>query len=144
MQHLLPLSGNHLYMHNLRHFFSRELMQRSMMPWYRCGQGCKHFPRSLCSWEFYKVFGWGSLSSGSLVLAGLSMVLRPYSPPRWFPLEDSGQERPSFTGCGHNIPPPARDLEALGLASEGNQFLNVHLSAKVVETILNSKSPLHK
>lgn len=38
---------------------------------------------------------------------------------------------------GLNISPSDGDLKTLGLAPEGDQFLNAGLSAEVVETILN-------
>ncbi|KAK3573440.1 hypothetical protein QTP86_024649 [Hemibagrus guttatus] len=44
-------------------------------------------------------------------------------------------------GARGDSPPPPRDVEALGLAPEGDQFLEAGLSSEVVETLLNARAP---
>lgn len=85
--------------------------------------------------------GWGSPPLNSLILACTSVVFGPVSSPRWSSVVDSSQEGPPIASQGHNISPPAGDVETLSPASEGDQFLNAGLSTKLVETILNSRAP---
>ncbi|XP_026116256.1 uncharacterized protein LOC113094840 [Carassius auratus] len=80
-------------------------------------------------------------TSRSSTLAESNLVCGPDSSPRRFSLGDPDQERPSISGKGHYISPPARDLEALGVASEGAQLIESGLSTEVVETILSSRAP---
>ncbi|XP_026100385.1 uncharacterized protein LOC113071237 [Carassius auratus] len=80
-------------------------------------------------------------TSRSSTLAESNLVCGPDSSPRRFSLGDPDQERPSISGRGHYISPPARDLEALGVASEGAQLIESGLSTEVVETILSSRAP---
>ncbi|KAK3542105.1 hypothetical protein QTP86_014357, partial [Hemibagrus guttatus] len=56
-------------------------------------------------------------------------------------LGDSQQGRPTLSGASGDSAPPPRDVEALGLAPEGDQFLEAGLSSEVVETLLNAKAP---
>ncbi|KAK3542013.1 hypothetical protein QTP86_010323, partial [Hemibagrus guttatus] len=79
-------------------------------------------------------------SSGS-PLACSSLFLGPCLPPRQHSLGDSHQGRSTLSGIRGDSPPPPRDVEALGLAPEGDQFLEAGLSSEVVETLLNAKAP---
>ncbi|KAK3512511.1 hypothetical protein QTP70_015661 [Hemibagrus guttatus] len=47
----------------------------------------------------------------------------------------------SLSGARGNHTPLPRDVEALGLATEGNQFPEAGLSSEVVETPLNARAP---
>ncbi|XDV39759.1 hypothetical protein PO909_008949 [Leuciscus waleckii] len=77
----------------------------------------------------------------STALAESNLVCGPDSSLRRASLGDPDQERPSVSGRGHNISPPTRDLETLGLAPEGAQLIESGLSTEVVETILSSRAP---
>lgn len=54
---------------------------------------------------------------------------------------DSRQKGPSFRGRGLNPSPLPGLVETVGLAPEVDQLLNLGLSTKVVETILNFRTP---
>jgi len=81
------------------------------------------------------------LTTSSSVLAGPSMVFGFHGSSIRPSLANPDQEGPFFPGRGHNISPSAGAMEALGLALEGDQFLNTGLSTEIVETILNSRAP---
>ncbi|KAL0163874.1 hypothetical protein M9458_039627, partial [Cirrhinus mrigala] len=72
--------------------------------------------------------GRGQCTISSPVLAGPSMVLGPDISPRRLSMGDSRG--------GHHPSPPPRAVEAVGVASEGAQFIASGLSTEVVETIL--------
>lgn len=65
--------------------------------------------------------GRGSSAASSPILASLSIVLGSNVSTRWLYLGESHQEGPPVTGWGHNLSPPARDMEAMSLAPEGDQ-----------------------
>ncbi|KAI2646068.1 Transposon Ty3-G Gag-Pol polyprotein [Labeo rohita] len=85
--------------------------------------------------------GRGVPPSSSPVLAGPSMVLGPDFSSRRLSLGDSRQEKSPLTGRGLHSSPPARAVEALGVASEGAHLVASGLSTEVVETILQSRAP---
>lgn len=83
---------------------------------------------------------------------GVSLLLvAPFWPARvWFSnlivhLDGTHGRFPSggtfYRRPGDNIPPSARVMKTVGLAPEGDQFINAALSTEVVETILNSTAP---
>ncbi len=83
--------------------------------------------------------GRGQSTSGSTVLAGPSMVLRPDFSPQRLSMGDSRQERSPLTSGG--LSPPPGDVEVLGVAPVGAQLIASGLSTEVVETILQSRAP---
>jgi len=62
------------------------------------------------------------------------MALRPYISPGSLCVGDSNQEGPSLPGSEHNLSFPSQDMEAVGLAPEGYQFIDLGLSTEVTET----------
>ncbi|KAK3556184.1 hypothetical protein QTP70_005577 [Hemibagrus guttatus] len=74
-------------------------------------------------------------------LASLSLVRGPCLPSRRHSLGDSHQGKSPLSGARGNSPPPPGDMEALGVAPEGDQFLEAGLSSEVVETLLNARAP---
>lgn len=80
-------------------------------------------------------------TSGCPEMADTSMVLGYNITPHSSAMADSSEEGSIVSGGGHNLPPSPRVVEAVGLASEGVQYLNAGLSAEVVETILSSRAP---
>jgi hypothetical protein len=73
-------------------------------------------------------------------LAEQSMVFRDNGSPQRLALGDSGEEGPSVSGAGHNIPPQARPVEPACLAPDGHQLRDTGLSPDVIETILNARA----
>ncbi len=51
------------------------------------------------------------------------------------------QEGPSVPSRGLEISPPTRNVETVGLASEGAELIDSGLSTEVVETILHFRAP---
>ncbi|KAL0201376.1 hypothetical protein M9458_004563, partial [Cirrhinus mrigala] len=84
---------------------------------------CMPFPRSLCSWEYWR---------DSPVLAGPGMVLGPDFPSRQLSMGDSRG--------GHHPPPPPGAVEVVGVAPEGAHLIASGLSTEVVKTILQSRA----
>ncbi len=82
--------------------------------------------------------GWGPSIASSPVLAGPSVVLGHYFPPRRLYMGDSRQDGSPLTGGGYEPSPPP---EAVEVASEGAQLIVSGLSTEVVETILQSRAP---
>ncbi|XP_053089198.1 uncharacterized protein LOC117597041 [Pangasianodon hypophthalmus] len=76
-----------------------------------------------------------------LVAPFWSMVLGPDFPSRRLSMGDSRQEGSPLTGGGRHLPPPPGVVEAVSVASEGAQLVASGLSAEVVETILQSRTP---
>ncbi len=85
--------------------------------------------------------GRGPSAAGIPILAGPSMGLGPDFPSRRLSMGDSCQEGSPLTGGGHHFPSPPRVVEAVGVAPEGAQLKASSLSAVVVETILQSRTP---
>ncbi|XP_067292683.1 receptor-type tyrosine-protein phosphatase eta [Pseudorasbora parva] len=56
-------------------------------------------------------------------------------------MADSSEEGSPVSGGGVDFPPPAGDMEPLGLAPEGARYLEAGLSAEMVETLLSSRAP---
>ena len=90
----------------------------------------------------------GSLGAGgdqpifsSTPLAEPGMVLGHYSTAGRPSVAGPSEEGSAVAGRGHNISPPARVVEPLGLAPEGARYLEAGLSADVVETLLSSRAP---
>jgi hypothetical protein len=77
----------------------------------------------------------------STPLADPDMVLGHCSTARRPPMAGPSEEGSAVSGRGHNISPPARAVEPLGLAPEGARYLEAGLSAGVVETLLSSRAP---
>lgn len=75
-----------------------------------------------------------------LLVAGPSLALEPNVSPGRLSFGNSNQERPSVPGAGVDSPPQARDLEAVGLASNGYQLKDSILSTEFVDTILNARA----
>ncbi|KAI2668821.1 Transposon Ty3-G Gag-Pol polyprotein [Labeo rohita] len=74
-------------------------------------------------------------------LAEQSMVLGDNISPRRLAVGDSGEEGPSVSGGGNDIPSQARSVESSRLAPEGNQLRDTGLSPAVIETILSARAP---
>ncbi|XDV35947.1 hypothetical protein PO909_005809 [Leuciscus waleckii] len=152
----------------LRPILDLRLLNQNHFPW--CGMGFSHdaghtiarscscYPRSHERVEARPVThcetvretvgssgesppGRNKSTASSTTLAESNLVCGPNSSPRRPSLGDPNQERPSVSGRGHNISPPAGDLETMGLASEGAQLIESGLSTEVVETILSSRAP---
>ncbi len=104
---------------------------------------CMHFPRLLCSREYWRVFaGTGShyflLPHGGRAEYG-SQIYYPFSTGLlWTGLL---LLPPSVPSGGLDISPPSRTMETVGLASEGAQLIDSGLSTEVFETILHSRAP---
>ncbi|KAI2653970.1 Non-reducing polyketide synthase PKS8-1 [Labeo rohita] len=77
----------------------------------------------------------------SAALAEQSMVLGDNISPRRLAVGDSGEEGPSVSGGGNDIPSQARSVESSRLAPEGNQLRDTGLSPAVIETILSARAP---
>ena len=73
-------------------------------------------------------------TSGCPYVADTSMVFGHNITPNSSAVADSSEEGSVVSGGGHNLPPSPGAVEAVGLASEGVQYLNAGLSAGVVET----------
>ncbi|KAI2644567.1 Transposon Ty3-G Gag-Pol polyprotein [Labeo rohita] len=73
-------------------------------------------------------------------LAEQSMVLGDNISPRRLAVGDSGEEGPSVSGGGNDIPSQARSVESSCLAPEGNQLRDTGLSPAVIETILSARA----
>uniref|UniRef100_A0A9J8CR92 Uncharacterized protein n=1 Tax=Cyprinus carpio carpio TaxID=630221 RepID=A0A9J8CR92_CYPCA len=76
----------------------------------------------------------------SATLAEQSMVLGDNISPRRLAMGDSGEEGPSVSGRGHNIPSQARPVESSCLAPEGFKLRNTGLSPDVIDTILSARA----
>ncbi len=81
-----------------------------------------------------------STTSHCTSVAGQSMVPRYNIPSRRTSSGAPRQEGPSVQSSGHNISPPTRTVETVGLASGGPQLIDSGLSTEVVETILHSRA----
>ncbi|XDV25212.1 hypothetical protein PO909_029164 [Leuciscus waleckii] len=77
----------------------------------------------------------------SSILAKPSVVLEPNIPSRRLSPGAAGQKGPSISGGGSNSPSSPRNIQPVGLASEGAHLIDSGLSSEVVETILNSRAP---
>jgi len=84
---------------------------------------------------------WNMPSAGSTMLAEPILVRRHDLSPQRLSLGDFNQGRPSILGGGYNPSPPSINVELVGLASEGAQFIDADLSTQFVETILHSRAP---
>uniref|UniRef100_A0A9J8DJL5 Uncharacterized protein n=1 Tax=Cyprinus carpio carpio TaxID=630221 RepID=A0A9J8DJL5_CYPCA len=76
----------------------------------------------------------------SATLAEQSMVLGDNISPRRLAMGDSGEEGPSVSGRGHDIPSQSRPVESSCLAPEGYQLRNTGLSPGVIDTILSARA----
>ncbi|XDV19288.1 hypothetical protein PO909_024787 [Leuciscus waleckii] len=76
----------------------------------------------------------------SVALAEQSMVLGDNISPRRLAMGDSGEEGPSVSGGGHDIPSQARPVEPSCLAPDGYQLRDTELSPAVIETILSARA----
>ena len=76
----------------------------------------------------------------SATLAEQGMVLGDNISPRRLALGDSGEEGPSVSGRGYDIPSQARPVESSCLAPEGYQLRNTGLSPGVIDTILSARA----
>ena len=76
----------------------------------------------------------------SATLAEQSVVLGDNSSPRRLAVGDSGEEGPSVSGGGHDIPSQAQPVESSRLAPDGNQLRDTGLSPAVIETILSARA----
>ncbi len=85
--------------------------------------------------------GPGSTTSHCPVVARQSMVPRCNIPSRWASSGAPRQEGPSVPSKGLEISPPTRNVETVGLASEGAQLIDSGPSTEVVEAILHSRAP---
>lgn len=61
-------------------------------------------------------------------------------PPRRLVMGSSGEEGPSVSGRGHDIPSQARPVESSYLAPDGHQLRNTGLLQDVIDTILSARS----
>ncbi|KAI2664149.1 ORF V: Enzymatic polyprotein [Labeo rohita] len=82
--------------------------------------------------------GQGAGSASCAILAHPDLVSRPHFPRGSPSLEDPLEERPSFSGDGHNLAPASRPMEPARLAPGRDAS---DLSQGVIETITQSRAP---
>ncbi|KAL0160080.1 hypothetical protein M9458_043805, partial [Cirrhinus mrigala] len=85
--------------------------------------------------------GRGAGSAGCAILAHPDLVSRPHFPHGSPSLEDPLEERPSFSGDGHNLAPAPRPMEPARLAPGRDVSDLSGLSQAVIETITQSRAP---
>ncbi|KAI2666758.1 Transposon Ty3-G Gag-Pol polyprotein [Labeo rohita] len=85
--------------------------------------------------------GRGVGSADCTILAHLDLVSRPHFPHGSPSLEDPLEEKPSFSGDGHNLAPASRPMEPARLAPGRDASDLSGLSQAVIETITQSRAP---
>ncbi|KAI2646315.1 ORF V: Enzymatic polyprotein [Labeo rohita] len=85
--------------------------------------------------------GRGAGSAGCAILAHPDLVSRPHFPCGSPSLEDPLEERPSFSGDGHNLAPASRPMEPARLAPGRDASDLSGLSQAVIDTITQSRAP---
>ncbi|KAL0149356.1 hypothetical protein M9458_055394, partial [Cirrhinus mrigala] len=85
--------------------------------------------------------GRGAGSAGCAILALPNLVSRPHFPCGSPSLEDPLEERPSFSGDGHNLAPASRPMEPARLAPGRDTSDLSGLSQAVIDTITQSRAP---
>ncbi|KAI2645552.1 ORF V: Enzymatic polyprotein [Labeo rohita] len=85
--------------------------------------------------------GRGAGSAGCAILAHPDLVSRPHFPCGSPSLEDPLEERPSFSGDGHNLAPASRPMEPARLAPGRDTSDLSGLSQAMTDTITQSRAP---
>ncbi|KAI2645605.1 ATP synthase subunit alpha [Labeo rohita] len=85
--------------------------------------------------------GRGAGSAGCAILAHPDLVPRPRFPRGSPSLEDPLEERPSFSGDGHNLAPASQPMEPACLAPRRDASDLSSLSQAVIDTITQSRAP---
>ncbi|KAL0161197.1 hypothetical protein M9458_044922, partial [Cirrhinus mrigala] len=98
-------------------------------------------PVSLLAQTLQDQGGRGAGSAGCAILAHPDLVSRPHFPCGSPSLEDPLEERPSFSGDGHNLAPASRPMEPAHLAPGRDASDLSGLSQAVIDTITQSRAP---
>ncbi|KAL0160962.1 hypothetical protein M9458_044687, partial [Cirrhinus mrigala] len=85
--------------------------------------------------------GRGAGSAGCAILAHPDLVSRPHFPCSSPSLEDPLEERPSFSGDGHNLAPASRPMEPARLVPGRDVSDLSGLSQAMIDSITQSRAP---